>query len=105
MKFIKQIPHQSARSPKITDDYFDEEALRIKEIGLLYGIDLYYPIINYIRNNYKILGCDVSQIRKDDFIKLSNHLNAIGYKSSIKRIVWEGVGWFDSLQVDLNMKK
>lgn len=105
MKFIKQIPHQSARSPKITDDYFDEEALRIKEVGKLYGIDLYYPIVNCIRGNDTKISLDVTQSRKDDFANLSNHLKAIGYKSSIERIVWEGAGWFDSLEVDLNTKK
>jgi hypothetical protein len=105
MKFIKQIPHQSARSPRITDDYFDEEALRIKEIGKLYGIDLYYPIVDYIRNNSRVLYCNVHHTRRDDYVKLSNHLNAIGHKALIDRIVWEGAGWFDTLVVDLNIKK
>jgi len=105
MKFVKQIPHQSARSPKITDDYFDEEALRLKEIGLLYGIDLYYPIVNYIKNNARILYCDVHHARRNDYVKLSNHLHAIGYRAIIDRVVWQGAGYFDALTVYLNKNK
>ncbi len=97
MNFVKEIPRQTARSPKITDDYFDKEALEIINAGKLYGIDLHYPVVNCISRKDNEIIKDVFQRYKDDYVKLVAHLEKLNYKVSIERIVLDEHGWYDSL--------
>lgn len=88
MKFIKQIPLQNSRSPRITREYFDDEANLIMDIGAKHNYDLYYVVSNAIKiamqnkttitelnRHERVLGDKFPQALIDD-------LNNAGYKTT-----------------------
>lgn len=108
MKFIKEIPHQSSKSPRITEDYFDDESLKIMEIGNTNNVDLYYNVVNTIRygQNEVVLYLNDTMLKNMDRMNtIVESFKASGFKSEIVHKTVSGVGWYKELIVYSNENK
>ena len=96
LAYCKPIPRQNSRSPRLTDDYFDEIGLKIIAAGRLHGFDMYYPVVNAIYYKYKkvkLWETDSMLKNPDPTYKFIEYLKSIGFEAEREHVSYPGVGW------------